>query len=774
MAIGSPSPARREVRSVAGAVQPAEDAGVLVPQQQRDQLAKETTAKPKRKMQTLFSFYKKTEGITTDVQGQINLANQNQNRQSDSDENVDVVQEDEPPSPNASVLVVERDPGLRRQIWEYPIDEQDEARRIYIMHGPYQFLKDNYPLSGSKKHPRRFQAHWFKSFPWLEYSPAKDAAFCFPCYLFSKQPSGRAGSNAFTIKGFRSWKKHVFKKQYPEDIRRNRLRLRVSIDAVRWLAFQACAFRGHDESATSKNQGNFLEMVKLLAAYDDDVKAVVLGNAPGNAKYSSPKIQKEILDMMACNVQKAIRNEIGDAKFCLIVDESRDESRREQMALVVRFVDQEGFIRERFLDIVHVHDTTSATLKQELCKVNMRGEWNGLQAKFVAECPYAYYVHWFAHQLQLALVAASKEVPEVQNFFEHLAFVVNTVVSSSKRNDDLHANQVAEMELLIELNELETGRGANQIGTLKRPGHTRWSSHYGSVCSLIKLYKATFLVLKDIANTKGPGTSPSVRGKAAGAAKLMMTFDFVFILHVMKEIMGITDLLCKKLQQKSQDIVNAMDDVVTTKKLIQNLRDHGWDNLLSDVTSFCTTQGIIVPNMEDFYADFIRSRAPNETTIEHHYRYDIFIIAVDQQAQELDCRFGEQATELLILCTSLDPKNSFSSLNIDNVCSLASKFYPADFSEQERNNLRYILFSFHSSIVRLIRLVLTLPVSTATTERVFSAMKLVKTRLRNKMEDGFLRDCMVIYIEREIAIQIKTGSIIDDLYAKKKRKVRLK
>ncbi|KAJ1269938.1 hypothetical protein BS78_06G016400 [Paspalum vaginatum] len=740
MAVGSPSLAGREVASVAGAVQPAEDASVLVPQQQRDQLAKETTAKPKRKMQTLFSFYKKTEGITTDVQGQINLANQNQIRQSDSDENVDVVQEDEPPSPSprqtspkvvrlnsdASVLVVERDPGLRRQIWEYPIDEQDEARRIYIMHGLYQFLKDNYPLSGSKKHPRRFQAHWFKSFPWLEYSPAKDAAFCFPCYLFSKQPSGRAGSNAFTIKGFRSWKKvndgtecaflshmgsdansahsynvkcydnlkkpsgHirlVFKKQYPEDIRRNRLRLRVSIDAVRWLAFQACAFRGHDESATSKNQGNFLEMVKLLAAYDDDVKAVVLGNAPRNAKYTSPKIQKEILDMMACNVQKAIRNEIGDAKFCLIVDESRDESRREQMALVVRFVDQEGFIRERFLDIVHVHDTTSATLKQELCKVlaghkldvqniwgqgydgasNMRGEWNGLQAKFVAECPYAYYVHCFAHQLQLALVAASKEVSEVQNFFEHLAFVVNTVVSSSKRNDDLHANQVAEMELLIELNELETGRGANQIGTLKRPGDTRWSSHYGSVCSLIKLYKATFLVLKDIANTKGPGTSPSVRGKAAGAAKLMMTFDYVFILHVMKEIMGITDLLCKKLQQKSQDIVNAMDDVVTTKKLIQNLRDHGWDNLLSDVTSFCTTQGIIVPNMEDFYADFIRSRAPNETTVEHHYRYDIFIVAVDQQAQELDCRFSEQATELLILCTSLDPKNSFSSLNIDNV-----------------------------------------------------------------------------------------------------------
>ena len=75
------------------------------------------------------------------------------------------------------------------------------------------------------------------------------------------------------------------------------------------------------------------------------------------------------------------------------------------------------------------------------------------------------------------------------------------------------------------------------------------------------------------------------------------------------------------------------------------------------------------------------------------------------------------------------------------------------------------------SIDRLIRLVLTLPVFTATTERAFSDMKLLKTRLRNKMEDDFLRDCMIIYIEREIAMKFTTDSIIDDLYAKKNSKI---
>jgi hypothetical protein len=37
---------------------------------------------------------------------------------------------------------------------------------------------------------------------------------------------------------------------------------------------------------------------------------------------------------------------------------------------------------------------------------NMCGAWNRLQTLFLKDCPYEYYVHWFAHRLQLALVAA--------------------------------------------------------------------------------------------------------------------------------------------------------------------------------------------------------------------------------------------------------------------------------------------------------------------------------------------------------------------------------
>jgi hypothetical protein len=69
---------------------------------------------------------------------------------------------------------------------------------------------------------------------------------------------------------------------------------------------------------------------------------------------------------------------------------------------------------------------------------------------------------------------------------------------------------------------------------------------------------------------------------------------------------------------------------------------------------------------------------------------------------------------------------------------------------------------------------LILPVSTATSERAFSAMKLVKTRLRNKMGDEFLRDCLIIYIEKEIAIEFTTDTLIDNFHDMKTRRVRLK
>ena len=178
----------------------------------------------------------------------------------------------------------------------------------------------------------------------------------------------------------------------------------------------------------------------------------------------------------------------------------------------------------------------------------MHGEWNGLQALFLKECPYAYYVHCMVHRLQLALVIASREVKVVHQFFDHSTNIINIVVSSSKCNDELQYAQGEQIENMIAFNEIETGRGANQIGTLQRAGGTRWGSHFQYICSLIKMFDATCKVINTISEE---GANYKQRGDAEGAYQVLTSFEFVLILHMMKEIMEITNILCQVLQQHS-------------------------------------------------------------------------------------------------------------------------------------------------------------------------------------------------------------------------------
>ena len=106
-----------------------------------------------------------------------------------------------------------------------------------------------------------------------------------------------------------------------------------------------------------------------------------------------------------------------------MVDEAHDESIKEQMAVVFRYDDAEGFVKDHFFGLIHVVDTVALTLKQGIYSLlskhcldiqnirgqgydgasNMQGMWNGLQVLILNDCPYAYYIHYFAHRLQLAM-----------------------------------------------------------------------------------------------------------------------------------------------------------------------------------------------------------------------------------------------------------------------------------------------------------------------------------------------------------------------------------
>ncbi|XP_027148735.1 uncharacterized protein LOC113749245 [Coffea eugenioides] len=488
---------------------------------------------------------------------------------------------------------------------------------------------------------------------------------------------------AFTTNGFRSWKKvndgkncaflnhigkdpnssHKVAMQCYHDLENSLQHLDKIIEVQNSeqvakigcnFKFQAVAFRGHDESLDSNNRGNFIELIKHVSSYYEKMAAVVLDNAPRNASYTSPMIQKEILS------------------------------------------------------------------------------------------------------------TTSQEVIPVEQFFTYLSLLINLISSSCKRVDQLRVARAARITELIAIDELET--------------------EYKDIC----------YVLIDVINY---GNTSTQRSEADRVYDFMTSFDFVLVMHMMRDILGFAQVLSQALQCKFQDILNAFKLVSVTKDRLQSYRDNGWNELFTNVKTFCDARNIEMPDINVIYkAGRGRIRKQNDPiTMECHYRIDMFLATVDSQILEMKNRFKEDVIELLILSSALHPKDNFQAFNIEQICQLVNKFYSADFTDQEKLHLRtqlelfQIEFSCNSQlqnlsslqelcqvsaktrksmcytlIDRLIRLILTLPVSTATTERAFSVMKIIKTCLHSRMEEDFFANSMIMYIEKEIAKTFDINSIIDD------------
>ncbi|KAH7666846.1 Tam3-transposase (Ac family) protein [Dioscorea alata] len=716
------------------------------------------------------------------------------------------------------------DPGLRMPIEKYDGNIKDEKK-----------YGNQY---------RCFNPSWFDSFPWLEYSAEKDSAFCLWCYLFKPTTYGlQSGRDVFSKLGYNNWKNvistfrdhegnvtsiHNFaadKLELFKNPRQNvtqkisqhssemevayRVRLTAILDIVQFLLRQGLAFQGHDESSSSKNKGNFLELLYWYGARVDKIAKTLKANAPGNNQMTAPKIQKDLVHSCAEKVRSLIIEDIGDRIFSLMVDKARDISVKEQMAIVLRYVDSRGQVIERFLCVEHVTDTSSHTLKEAIDNLfakyglplsrlrgqgydgasNMRGEFNGLKSLILKDNPYARYVHCFAHQLQLIVVGLAKKMSIINDFFSYVIKIVNLVEASCKRKDALRQSQHENIVTRIEKGVISTGRGCNQETSLARPGGTRWGSHYYTILRLQMMWPA---VMDVVGNVHDDGTNPDQQGVALGLIDRMERFEFVFILFLMKKVLGITNGLLQALQEKNQNIVNALDMVEGVKFKLQSLRDDGWDELLANVSKFCVENDIEMPNnMEERLLVRGRPRCEKQaTTYLHYYRVEVFYSVLDMIMQDMNSHFSESTIELLSCISCLDPKQSFSRFDAVKLVHIV-ELYPEDFSKLDRMALvdqlemyiydmgKNVDFSSQGSIgelaiklveteknlryplvYRLIELALVLPISTASVERVISAMNIIKTDLRNKMEDDFFTDSLVCDIEKDIFNEIDNEDIL--------------
>jgi len=184
----------------------------------------------------------------------------------------------------------------------------------------------------------------------------------------------------------------------------------------------------------------------------------------------------------------------------------------------------------------------------------------------------------------------------------------------------------------------------------------------------------------------------------------------------------------------------------------------------------------------------------------HFYHVEIFLAAIDAIMSEMNHRFGEVSSELLVGMACLNPRNS-SNFDVDKLVKLA-EIYAEDFDIAEiailpselrgfvgraRRNQEFlgctelsqvseimVKIGMHKSyplVYRLVELTLILPVATASVERIFSAMSIIKTDLCNKMGDEWLNDLMICYTEKEIFRNISNEKIIKRFEEMKERRM---
>ncbi|XP_078427996.1 uncharacterized protein LOC144700473 [Wolffia australiana] len=632
---------------------------------------------------------------------------------------------------------LERDPGMRNLIHSQSVSEETLIDK-YLELGPFQPCLSKYPVN--LKTGRSFSASWFQRFAWLEYSIANDSAFCFVCYLFSPSKQTARSSSQFITGGFKRWKNALDKNkgliQHNNSIdhtdaiatmERRKAKVLPCIlsrldgdqksaqaaqvvattKVVLHLALQGLAFRSHQESHESLNRGNFVETLDFLVHNDSDLRKSITC-LPKNAKYTSPDVQKEMTKAAANIVRQTIREELGDGYFCLVVDEARCEARKEWMSVVLRFVDQHGEIHERFAGAIHVEDTRSETLFQHLLGFvhcfgldikrlrgqaydgasNMRGEFNGLQTLVRSQVPFAFYVHCFTHRLNLVIVAVATEVHSIAQFFCSVQHIFNICGASCKRNDALRSSHAEFIQKAIELGDIVTGKGQNQMRSLGSISSTRWNCRLSALKSIANLFSAICDVLEMVAED---AVALEKRVEADHLLEKISSFEFAFGLMLMTEVLTITNTLSVSLQKKDQDLVNACAMIKSAKLEIQSIRDEGFPGILDRSVAFSFLHGIVVPPLDEQWKPSgrrMRGRPPQsrELSYKDHSRLEVFIPVLDQLRSELDCRFSETVGELMDLASCLQPNDNFHRFDCEKILRLA-KVYSEDFSDVDRLGL---------------------------------------------------------------------------------------
>ena len=658
---------------------------------------------------------------------------------------------------------------------------------------------------------RKFQSSWKSKYPWINYCSSTSKVFCEVCQkcdelnLFSFSHNR---DDAFTIIGYDNWKnalakfsKHESSKSHQEailkvanatsgtnvaghlsrSVERERevakSALMCIVSTLHYLCKQGLAVRGHTEYT-----GNFENLLKLRAADNASLKSWM---ERSGYKWLSPAIQNEIIQDMALSLLRSFKQDICDARyFAIIMDETTDTSCKEQVSICLRYVTQSLQVHETFTGFYETASTTASTMfditKDVLTRFelqlsncrgqcfdgasNMAGNVTGLQKRICEVEPKALFVHCMNHSLSLSFQDAMSHIPQCRDAVNLIKDLINFVRDSPKR-----------LAWFASFQDHDTG-------ALRPLCPTRFTMRVSAVKSVLDNYSELLSFLQDVSDTD----CSDAGSKASGFLRQLLTFSTFWSLKVIYEVFSRSESLACTLQSPKLSLSKAERMVTALTCLLNSLRSDSkfttfWETVVSEAANLGDGIEPVMPRIRRIPRRIDDGSAQHQDqTVEDIYRR-LYFSSLDAATTCLSSRFQNSAFNLARNIESVFTE-VINNGNVPPLCDI-SDYYADDIDEARlflhlsmladlcRSSNPPVTVTDISDVVqllidnevwsqmlpeavKLLRLYLTLPVTSCTAERSFSCLRRLKTFLRSTVSQKRLNHIALLHCHRDQSLDL--------------------
>ena len=643
---------------------------------------------------------------------------------------------------------------------------------------------------------RKFNKNVYGEHNWLCGCSEKNALFCFPCLLYGGESVWtKTGVNDLIhlrakISKHETSTKHInnvidlsllseetniaaqinqgFRlaiARHNETVKKNREVLSTILECIKFCGKHELPLRGHDESASSLKPGVFRSLVDFVSQFDSSLKLHITSATV--FKGTSKTVQEDILDSILYICRQKISEEIKNAEFLsVMIDDTTDIFDKSQMVIVFRY-EIAGRPVERFWGFFNPESLTAEALSSILLKeldlvigrtenkliaqtydgaAALRGINNGVQAKVKAIYPTAHFVYCYAHQLNLILEKAASQNRYVRLFFNNLSGIPAFFSKSPQR-----------MTLLEDITSSRR---------IPRPSATRWNFKSRTINAVYEMREEIIMCCVQLEAS----TSKETGRTATGIKRFLQDPIFIFWLEFFAKIMPHVDILYNQIQSRNIDATSAASYLNAFTSKIQHIRERCDSNISPDSDARVEINNTAITAAAKEVCDVILFQCTERFKFAGHL--EASRLFAKEKFSDYVVNFPVPAlNETAVSYPMIEKKKLKSELQIlyarEDLCT---------FDTLTEFLLKLNLLNLNSTFAettKLLKILLTTPMTSAESECCFSTLKRIKTFLRNTMSNKRLNALAMLSIENKLIQETKNFNdrVMDHFARSKSRRM---